>query len=42
MRAAVSRRGMHALRSAQYVSTMPPAPPAENSRVAASPAIVTS
>jgi hypothetical protein len=40
MRHAERRRGMPALRSAQYVSAIPPAPAAEKMRVAASPAIV--
>ena len=40
IRQAARRRSMPALRSAQYVSTLPPAPAAEKMRVAARPAIV--
>ena len=40
MRQTAWRRSIPALRRAQYVSRMPPAPPAEKSRVAASPAMV--
>ena len=40
MRQATSRRSIPERRSAHAVSATPPAPPAANSRVAASPAIV--
>ena len=42
MRRATSCRAIPALRSAQKVSTIPPAPPAEKSSVAARPAMLIS